>query len=76
MTSPPELDVEAVRERYSSLGPGFSFFDAPGGTQVPDEVGLAMAAALREASGNLGAPYEPPATGSAATRARSCSGRT
>ena len=58
MTAPPELDVEAVRERFSSLGPGFSFFDAPGGTQVPDEVGVAMAAALREASGNLGAPYE------------------
>ena len=58
MTTPPELDVEAVRERFASLGPGFSFFDAPGGTQVPDEVGVAMAAALREASGNLGAPYE------------------
>ena len=40
------------------LAPGrFTFLDAPGGSQVPDEVGDAMAAALREASGNLGAPY-------------------
>ena len=54
----PGLDVEAVRARFSSLGAGFRFFDAPGGTQVPDEVGEAMARALREASGNLGAPYE------------------
>jgi cysteine desulfurase family protein (TIGR01976 family) len=52
------LDVEALRHRYSSLGRGFRFFDAPGGTQVPDEVGAAMAAALRDASANLGAPYE------------------
>ena len=49
--------VEAARERFSSLQSGFAFFDAPGGTQVPDEVGQAIANALREASGNLGAPY-------------------
>jgi cysteine desulfurase family protein (TIGR01976 family) len=51
------LDVDAVRARFSSLQQGFAFFDAPGGTQVPDEVGDAIAAALRDASGNLGAPY-------------------
>ena len=51
------FDVEAARARFSSLRPGFAFFDAPGGTQVPDEVGDAIAYALREASGNLGAPY-------------------
>ncbi len=51
------MNVEAVRERFSSLQRGFAFFDAPGGTQVPDEVGQAIANALREASGNLGAPY-------------------
>jgi cysteine desulfurase family protein (TIGR01976 family) len=51
------VNVEAVRERFSSLQKGFAFFDAPGGTQVPDEVGQAIANALREASGNLGAPY-------------------
>ena len=50
------------RRRASARGSprsqnGFAFFDAPGGTQVPDEVGQAIANALREASGNLGAPY-------------------
>ena len=52
------FSVEAARARFSSLRGGFAFFDAPGGTQVPDEVGEAIAAALRDASGNLGAPYE------------------
>ncbi|HLX21229.1 MAG TPA: aminotransferase class V-fold PLP-dependent enzyme [Gaiellaceae bacterium] len=52
------LDVGAVRERFSSLCNGFVFLDAPGGSQVPDEVGRAIAEALRDASGNLGAPYE------------------
>ena len=50
-------DVAAARARFSSLRSGFAFFDAPGGTQVPDEVGEAIAKALREASANLGAPY-------------------
>jgi cysteine desulfurase family protein (TIGR01976 family) len=49
--------LEAVRGRFSSLQQGFAFFDAPGGTQVPDEVGEAIARALREASANLGAVY-------------------
>jgi cysteine desulfurase family protein (TIGR01976 family) len=51
------FDVEAARARFSSLAGGFAFLDAPGGAQVPDEVGAAIAAALRDASGNLGAPY-------------------
>ncbi|HEY5294425.1 MAG TPA: cysteine desulfurase-like protein [Gaiellaceae bacterium] len=51
------FSVDAARERFSSLQSGFAFFDAPGGTQVPDEVGQAIANALREASANLGAPY-------------------
>jgi len=51
------VNVDAVRSRFSSLQSGFAFFDAPGGTQVPDEVGEAIARALRDASGNLGAPY-------------------
>ncbi len=51
------FEVEAARARFSSLRSGFAFFDAPGGTQVPDEVGDAIARALRDASGNLGAPY-------------------
>jgi cysteine desulfurase family protein (TIGR01976 family) len=52
-----QFSVEDARARFSSLRSGFAFFDAPGGTQVPDEVGDAIAAALRDASGNLGAPY-------------------
>jgi cysteine desulfurase family protein (TIGR01976 family) len=51
------LDVNAVRARFSSLQGDFVFLDAPGGSQVPDEVGDAIARALREASANLGAPY-------------------
>jgi cysteine desulfurase family protein (TIGR01976 family) len=50
-------DLGGVRKRFSSLQDGFAFFDAPGGSQVPDEVGDAIARALREASANLGAGY-------------------
>jgi cysteine desulfurase family protein (TIGR01976 family) len=49
--------VDAIRRRFSSLHSGFAFFDAPGGSQVPDEVGDAVARTLREASANLGAVY-------------------
>jgi cysteine desulfurase family protein (TIGR01976 family) len=52
----PSIDVAAVRDRFSSLQ-GFAFLDAPGGSQVPNEVGDAIARALREASANLGAGY-------------------
>ena len=51
------MNVDALRERFTSLQQGFAFFDAPGGTQVPDEVGQAVANALKEASANYGAPY-------------------
>ena len=51
-------DLGAVRRRFSSLQGEFTFLDAPGGSQVPDEVGEAMARCLREASANIGAPYE------------------
>jgi cysteine desulfurase family protein (TIGR01976 family) len=53
-----KLDVTAIRARFSSLHQGFTFFDAPGGSQVPDEVGDALARTLRKASANLGAGYE------------------
>jgi cysteine desulfurase family protein (TIGR01976 family) len=46
-----------VRDRFSALQTDFAFLDAPGGSQVPDEVGDAIARALREASANLGAGY-------------------
>ena len=67
---------EAARERFSSLRSGFAFFDAPGGTQVPDEVGQAIANALREASANLGAPYATSrAVGAILERAKADAGR-
>jgi cysteine desulfurase family protein (TIGR01976 family) len=52
------LDVAAVRERFSALDRPFAFFDAPGGTQCPDEVIDAIAGYLRAANANVGAPYE------------------
>lgn len=53
-----QFDVEAARARFASLrAHDFAFFDAPGGSQVPDEVCHAMTRTLQEASGNLGAPY-------------------
>jgi cysteine desulfurase family protein (TIGR01976 family) len=51
-------DLRAVRSRFTALQGDFTFFDAPGGSQVPDEVGEAVARALRDASANLGAGYE------------------
>jgi cysteine desulfurase family protein (TIGR01976 family) len=54
-------DASAVfgdaRTRFSSLGGDFVFLDAPGASQVPDEVGEAVARVYREASGNTGVPY-------------------
>lgn len=53
----PVFDVNHVRRQFSSLDQGFVFLDAPGGTQVPDSVGAAVAQNYREASGNIGFPY-------------------
>jgi cysteine desulfurase family protein (TIGR01976 family) len=52
-----EFNVDAVRRRFSSLRGDFIFLDAAGGTQVPDEVGEAVATTYRTASGNIGFPY-------------------
>ncbi len=52
------IDPTAVRARFSALQGGFAFLDAPGGSQVPDSVGEAIARCLREASANMGATYE------------------
>ena len=51
------FDVTAVRKRFAALSGDFTFMDAPGGTQVPDEVGDAVARMYRESSGNAGFPY-------------------
>jgi cysteine desulfurase family protein (TIGR01976 family) len=51
------FDINRVRSQFASLSEGFVFLDAPGGTQVPDSVGAAVAQNYREASGNIGFPY-------------------
>jgi cysteine desulfurase family protein (TIGR01976 family) len=51
------LDVHAVRARFSALQRPLALFDAPGGTQCPDEVIDAIAAYLRESNANVDAPY-------------------
>src|SRR5262249_35205582 len=50
------FDVAAVRARFSALDRPLAFFDAPSGTQVPDEVVDAIAGYLRRANANLGTP--------------------
>jgi len=50
--------VEAVRARFSALQRDLVFFDAPGGTQVPDSVIDAIAGYLRSENANLGGPFE------------------
>jgi cysteine desulfurase family protein (TIGR01976 family) len=51
------LDVDAVRTRFSALNVPTAFFDAPGGTQVPDSVVDAIAGYLRESNANLGGAF-------------------
>jgi cysteine desulfurase family protein (TIGR01976 family) len=52
------VDPTAVRRRFSALSGATVFFDAPGGTQVPDEVIDAISAYLRESNANLGGAFE------------------
>jgi cysteine desulfurase family protein (TIGR01976 family) len=52
------FDVAAVRARFSALDRELAFFDAPGGTQVPDEVSDAISAYLRDSNANLGGHFE------------------
>ena len=48
------LDVAALRGRFPSLVEGAAHFDGPGGSQVPDVVGAAVAATLTAAIANRG----------------------
>jgi cysteine desulfurase family protein (TIGR01976 family) len=52
------FDVAAVRRRFPALDRGLAFFDAPGGTQVPDAVVEAIVEYLRESNANLGGAFE------------------
>ncbi|MGY1811420.1 cysteine desulfurase-like protein [Blastococcus sp. SYSU D00820] len=48
------LDVAALRACFPSLASGTAHFDGPGGTQVPEAVGRAVAAALTAPVANRG----------------------
>jgi cysteine desulfurase family protein (TIGR01976 family) len=52
------IDAAAIRGRFSALRRELAFFDAPGGTQVPDEVIEAVSDYLRESNANLGGAFE------------------
>ena len=49
--------VEAVRARFSALRQPLTFFDAPGGTQVPDSVIDAISDYLRYSNANTDGPF-------------------
>lgn len=48
------FDVHALRSRFPSLDSGVAFFDGPGGTQTPREVGEAIAATITAPLSNRG----------------------
>lgn len=50
-------DVAAVRARFAALDRDLTFFDTPGGSQVPDAVRDAVADAMRDAAANLGGTF-------------------
>ena len=52
------LDVDAVRQRFSALRAPTVFFDAPGGTQVPDSVIDAISRYLRDSNANLDGAFD------------------
>jgi selenocysteine lyase/cysteine desulfurase len=47
-------DVERIRGHFPSLATGMAYFDGPGGTQVSDVVGDAMAGTVTAAIANRG----------------------
>ncbi|MDP8911783.1 MAG: aminotransferase class V-fold PLP-dependent enzyme, partial [Actinomycetota bacterium] len=51
------FDVAAARARFSALEAELTFFDGPGGTQVPDEVIETVADYLRRSNANVSGPY-------------------
>jgi cysteine desulfurase family protein (TIGR01976 family) len=51
-------DVQRIRQHFPSLNTGISFFDGPGGSQVPDVVGQAMNEAITMAISNRGTVTE------------------
>src|SRR5881275_3154246 len=52
-----ELDVDAIRARFTALQGNTAFLDGPGGTQCPDSVIDAISGYLRESNANLGGHF-------------------
>jgi cysteine desulfurase family protein (TIGR01976 family) len=52
--APVSYDVAAIRACFPALAEGAAHFDGPGGTQVPEIVGTAVAATLTAAVANRG----------------------
>jgi cysteine desulfurase family protein (TIGR01976 family) len=52
------LDVASVRARFTALRRDLVFFDAPGGSQVPDAVIEAVADYFRTSNANVSGQYE------------------
>ena len=50
-------DVAALRARFPSLRAGIAHFDGPGGSQVPDAVAGAVAAAMTSPLANRGVDH-------------------
>jgi cysteine desulfurase family protein (TIGR01976 family) len=70
------LDVAAVRSRFTALQRDLVYFDAPGGSQVPDEVIEAVADYFRTSNANVSGPYETSRrTEALENRARETAGR-
>jgi cysteine desulfurase family protein (TIGR01976 family) len=51
------LDVRSIRAAYPALGDGYAYLDGAGGTQVPEPVIQAIAAAYRDGIGNVGGAF-------------------
>lgn len=47
-----KYDVDKIRSHFPSLNTGLAFFDGPGGSQVPDLVGAAIATAITKPISN------------------------
>ena len=53
----PPIDLSAVRARFPALAGTDAFLDGPGGSQVPDAVGVAMTRYLYGHNANLGGVF-------------------
>lgn len=64
MTAP--LEIARIRADFPALASGFAFFDGPGGTQTPKQVGEAIAATLAAPLSNKGTASLPERNATAA----------